>query len=208
LDGPCSWSNSPCGSHGSTCTPLSLTTFTCTCKDGWGGALCNYKYACNPSPCQNGGTCSAVLGANAYTCACAQGYEGATCALNVNDCPGNVCMNGATCVDGLNSYTCSCTPYFTKDSNNPYCTIDVNECIVTPAICGPGNCTNTISTYVSASVGWSLGFTCACQPGGNPLAASPCKGCLYGWRTSGGSTVYCNACLPTYTGWPSCVPNH
>ena len=30
--------------------------------------------------------------------------------LDINDCVQSNCANGATCVDGINNYTCSCTP--------------------------------------------------------------------------------------------------
>lgn len=42
-----------------------------------------------------------------------------------------MCQNGATCVDGVNTYTCACPPTYT----GPYCTDDVDECAVRPTIC-------------------------------------------------------------------------
>ena len=39
--------------------------------------------------------------------------------LDIDDCPGNGCLQGSTCVDGLNSYTCLCRPGFSGD----YCQI-------------------------------------------------------------------------------------
>lgn len=41
------------------------------------------------------------------------GYTGKDCETNINDCPGNLCQNGATCIDGLNTYTCHCPPSYT-----------------------------------------------------------------------------------------------
>ena len=32
---------------------------------------------------------------------------------DIDDCVNIVCDNGGTCVDGVNSYTCSCVPGFT-----------------------------------------------------------------------------------------------
>ena len=31
-----------------------------------------------------------------------------TAVSEINDCEGHECLNGATCVDGINSYTCTC----------------------------------------------------------------------------------------------------
>lgn len=41
------------------------------------------------------------------------GYTGKDCETNINDCPGNLCQNGATCIDGMNTYTCHCPPSYT-----------------------------------------------------------------------------------------------
>lgn len=73
------------------------------------------------------------------------------CQENINDCPGHLCQNGATCVDGVNSYTCQCPPSFT----GPYCNQDVDECALRPSVCKNGaTCTNTHG-----------GFSCICVNG-------------------------------------------
>ena len=33
--------------------------------------------------------------------------------VDINECAGDPCLNGGTCTDGVNSYTCSCTAGFT-----------------------------------------------------------------------------------------------
>ena len=33
--------------------------------------------------------------------------------VDIDDCESNPCQNGATCVDGIDSYTCTCVPGFT-----------------------------------------------------------------------------------------------
>ena len=38
------------------------------------------------------------------------GYSGPTCAINVDECASDPCINGATCIDGVNDYTCRCQP--------------------------------------------------------------------------------------------------
>ena len=30
--------------------------------------------------------------------------------LDINDCEGNPCQNGASCFDGVNGYVCTCLP--------------------------------------------------------------------------------------------------
>lgn len=79
------------------------------------------------------------------------GFTGTNCQENINDCPGHLCQNGATCVDGVNSYTCQCPPSFT----GPYCNQDVDECALRPSVCKNGaTCTNTHG-----------GFSCICVNG-------------------------------------------
>ena len=38
------------------------------------------------------------------------GFEGDKCQVNIDDCPGNQCQNGGTCVDGIDMYSCECIP--------------------------------------------------------------------------------------------------
>ena len=33
--------------------------------------------------------------------------------IDINECSSNPCMNGATCTDAVNSYTCACVPGYT-----------------------------------------------------------------------------------------------
>ena len=33
--------------------------------------------------------------------------------VDINECAGDPCLNGGTCTDGVNSYTCSCAAGFT-----------------------------------------------------------------------------------------------
>jgi len=45
---------------------------------------------------------------NSEFCAMLTGYSGQTCAINVNECDSNPCLNGATCTDSVNGFTCQC----------------------------------------------------------------------------------------------------
>ena len=35
---------------------------------------------------------------------------------DINDCDPNPCLNGATCTDGINTYTCTCASGYTDDN--------------------------------------------------------------------------------------------
>ena len=40
------------------------------------------------------------------------GFRGMNCEVNIDDCIGNKCQNGSTCIDGINNYTCKCPPTY------------------------------------------------------------------------------------------------
>lgn len=59
------------------------------------------------------------------------------------------CLNGGSCIDGVNSFHCSCLPGF----NGPRCALEINECQSSPCKNG-GTCTDYVNSY-----------TCSCRPG-------------------------------------------
>jgi hypothetical protein len=82
---------------------------------------------------------------------CVAGYRGKNCEENIDDCPGNLCQNGATCVDDINRYSCMCPPTYMGE----LCEQDVDECGLRPSVCQNGaTCTNSIG-----------GFSCICVNG-------------------------------------------
>ena len=47
-----------------------------------------------------------------FRCVCPEGFEGDECEINIDDCEDNDCENNSTCVDGINNYTCMCSPEY------------------------------------------------------------------------------------------------
>lgn len=83
----------------------------------------------------------------------ATGFRGKNCEENIDDCIPHACLNGGSCVDGVNSYTCSCPAQWTGDS----CEMDVDECAMRPSVCHNGaTCTNSLGSYNCICVnGWT-----------------------------------------------------
>lgn len=80
------------------------------------------------------------------------GFQGVNCEQNIDDCPGNLCQNGAQCIDGVNAYRCKCSPNYTGE----FCENDIDECS-TRSVCQNGaTCTNTHGGYSCICVnGWT-----------------------------------------------------
>lgn len=47
-----------------------------------------------------------------YSCYCIDGYTGVQCQTNWDECWSSPCQNGATCIDGVAQYNCSCPEGF------------------------------------------------------------------------------------------------
>ena len=43
-----------------------------------------------------------------YKCKCNPGFADSECTTNVDDCAMRPCQNNATCVDGIDDYSCFC----------------------------------------------------------------------------------------------------
>lgn len=100
--------------NGGTCTD-EVNDFSCACAAGYDGKTCSHDIDdCAPNPCAHG-TCTDKV--HDFSCTCDSGYEfgsdGKVCDRNIDDCAPNPCLNGGTCADGLNAYTCTCATYYT-----------------------------------------------------------------------------------------------
>ena len=65
---PCSQKPSPCGTNSKSCTDFDdFSGFSCECKEGWTGSLCDVAIPCYSIPCQNNASCSDVGNYTDYT---------------------------------------------------------------------------------------------------------------------------------------------
>lgn len=99
--------SNPC-LNGGTCLD-GVNSFQCLCEPGFGGTRCHIAGAgaCYDNQCQNGATCN-DLGSGSFTCSCRAGFSGRYCQVNDNDCTPSACLNGGSCIDGVDSFACAC----------------------------------------------------------------------------------------------------
>eukprot|EP00808_Paulinella_micropora_P016736 g83090.t1 len=155
--------------------------------------------------------CAAVGRATCQPCNatcgnCLPGYLGLDgICQNIDDCPGHECLNGATCVDGVQSYSCKCVDGYFGDFCEKLCNTFavglIETCTAcTSAGCTAGNCvagfffntttkTCTAISCDSKTPGYmGTAGACVCaegyQPGPVRYAANAIRGgcCLPGWE--------------------------
>lgn len=140
---------------------------------------------CNPDPCKNGGTCQVLAEEFTYVCDCPQGFAGQNCTLT-DDCVSAPCAHGATCVNGVGSFTCTCQGGFT----GALCQTEIDECASAPCMHG-GTCVDAIGQFACiCAAGWN-GTLCQKQEqavagGCDP---NPCANC--GTCTEDGGYAIC-----------------
>ena len=98
------------------------------------------------------------------SCQCLPGFTGKNCSENINDCKSHACLNGATCVDGPDSYSCMCPPGF----SGRFCEIAPVLDIVMPnsyaraPACRQHQCQNNAVCYQPSG---ATHYMCKCAPG-------------------------------------------
>lgn len=106
----CEADSDPCASqpclHGGYCS-AAAGAFRCACAAGLGGARCERGRWCAAGVCAHGGACEE--GEWGPSCRC-RGYFGPRCQFDVDECAGEPCLNGATCLNEPGSFRCLCPP--------------------------------------------------------------------------------------------------
>ncbi|CAJ0585009.1 unnamed protein product, partial [Mesorhabditis spiculigera] len=139
-------SSSPC-QYGSVCIDSAdFSSYSCVCLSLYTGQNCDIPNMCISNPCVHG-TCSVVSNSfdSTYQCTCEEGWTGPHCDVDPDDCiytttnkikysPCNTTDKQGQCIDGFNSYTCSCGPDYTSDD----CTIPMIVWNATIIIFGEG----------------------------------------------------------------------
>jgi Notch-like protein len=173
----CTINGNPCV-NGGTCISDTFNTFKCQCRKQYTGTICQiyqgshsksstddktnsscsidycaeYENTHNgASPCENHGVCYSNQYFKRWACACPCGWYGPTCTINPDDClrVQEPCLNGGTCIDKVNGYTCQCLEGYM----GTYCQGTINYCQSDPCQNG-GTCHAEID-----------GYTCTCGQG-------------------------------------------
>jgi hypothetical protein len=151
--------SAPCGPNGE-CTDLMLA-FVCVCEHGWNGDHC--EHSINPCSRQEVSGCDPInavcthIGPGMHTCDCLSGFEtrdnGHTC-TDIDECAvtwrvvngvavqAAPCQNGATCINGLDEFRCTCAAGY----EGVVCEQDLNECVSRPCLNG-AQCFDGVDEY-------------------------------------------------------------
>eukprot|EP01043_Picozoa_sp_COSAG02_P017308 COSAG02_NODE_782_length_17259_cov_36.492599_10_plen_514_part_00 len=90
------------------------------------------------------------------------------CEINVDDCAAVPCENQGQCIDGVDSFKCSCADGFTGLT----CRVNVDECASRPCENG-GVCTDGVAAYNCACMRGFSGLNCATDI--DECASRPCQ---------------------------------
>ncbi|XP_064420850.1 protein jagged-2b isoform X2 [Latimeria chalumnae] len=170
----------PC-QNGAKCYDLGHDYY-CACLEDYEGKNCSQlKDHCRNTPCEVIDSCTIAVATNStkegiryissnvcgphgrcisqsggnFTCACEQGFTGTYCHENINDCLGNPCKNGGTCIDRVDSFQCVCPDGWEGE----LCGINLNDCSPNPCQNG-GRCVDLVRDfYCECRNGWK-GKTC------------------------------------------------
>jgi len=87
---------------------------------------------------------------------------------DVDDCASSPCLNGGTCYDDVNSYTCECVPGY----NGSNCEIDIDDCVPNPCLNG-GTCHDGVNSYACECVPGYEGVNCGIDI--DECTSNPCQ---------------------------------
>ncbi|KAM4699900.1 growth arrest-specific protein 6 isoform 1-T2 [Discoglossus pictus] len=101
---------------------------------------------CSPDPCHREYSDSCIDLRGDFYCPCKKGWQGKTCSNDINEC---AVKNGGCshiCFNKPGTYHCLCHSGYHLLANNKICE-DIDECSVSPSICGTAKCKNMPSSY-------------------------------------------------------------
>nr|XP_058945176.1 von Willebrand factor D and EGF domain-containing protein-like [Pocillopora verrucosa] len=173
-----------------TCIDL-VNNYTCNCFAGFTGSNCDIKIKnCADDSCYPNVTC--FKNSEIISCGpCPLGFtgDGKNC-KDIDDCMNHTCTVSASCVDGVNNYSCVCLVGFTGD----HCETNIDECI--NHTCANGaSCVDLVNN-----------FSCSCMAGfSGDLCETDVDDCANHSCANGATCVdvtndFSCRCIPGYTG--------
>ncbi|XP_070196633.1 uncharacterized protein [Littorina saxatilis] len=110
--------------------------------------------------------------------------------FDIDDCVPEPCQNGASCIDGVNEYNCSCVAGYT----GLLCETEIDECSPNPCQNG-GSCFDEINGYNCTC---AVGFNGSdCETNIDDCSPNPCQN---GATCTDGINGYNCTCAPDFTG--------
>ncbi|XP_015768009.1 PREDICTED: fibropellin-1-like isoform X3 [Acropora digitifera] len=168
-----------------------INNFSCVCDVGYMGRHCDVVITrCSNDSCYPGVPCmDKTVPISCGQCPSGFTGNGKNC-KDIDDCGNHTCANGASCVDGINRYSCLCTTGFI----GRYCEIDIDDCF------------NVSCEHGATCVDGISNFTCSCQAGyTGTLCEADVDDCVNHTCANGGSCVdgvnsYLCSCVNGYYG--------
>ncbi|XP_067646329.1 fibrillin-3 [Eurosta solidaginis] len=153
------------------CVDLQSGVYECVCPAGYklSDDLHSCEVAENACAREGGyescvpGTCvSSAYDEAEFNCECPVGYvnEGKRC-VEVDECAAGIHECSHECHNTLGSYQCRCPKGFQFVDGSVFICEDIDECAISPNVCGNLNCVNSAGS-----------FTCLCVDGSIPDAVS------------------------------------
>ncbi|NP_001401828.1 protein jagged-2 isoform 1 precursor [Rattus norvegicus] len=175
----------------------------CRVIDGCGFEAGSRAHGAAPSGvCGPHGHCVSLPGGN-FSCICDSGFTGTYCHENIDDCMGQPCRNGGTCIDEVDSFRCFCPSGWEGE----LCDINPNDCLPDPCH-SRGRCYDLVNDfYCVCDDGWkgktchSREFQCdayTCSNGGTCYDSGDTFRCACppGWKGSTCTIAKNSSCVP------------